>query len=75
MTFEEFYKRYLSHVKETPRKIPLKFDGYELRYANGDVYRYEETLKPGRTPSWWGNYAADDFTYHNTWNGEVITQP
>lgn len=72
MTFDEFYKHYLSHVKENPRKIPLKFDGYELRYANGDIYRFEETLKPGRVMPYWGNFGTDDFTYCSTWNGEVI---
>lgn len=73
MTREEFYGMYESHINDSPRKIELR-DGYEVNYTNGDVYKYQEILKPGRTPSSWsGSYFADDFEYRCYWNSEPIT--
>ena len=73
MTREEFYKAYNSHLDDTPREITFR-DGYEMHYPNGDVYKFQETLKPGRTPSRWsGSFFVDDFVYTCSWNGELIT--
>jgi hypothetical protein len=72
MTQQEFYEVYRKHDGDRPKKTPLKYDGYELRYENGDIYRHEENLIPGHTPDWNGYYGMDDFTYKNTWNGEQI---
>ena len=73
MTREEFYKAYESHLSDSPREIALR-DGYEMHYQNGDIYKFKETLKPGRTPSSWsGSFFADDFDSSCYWNGELIT--
>lgn len=72
MTFNEFYKKYLEHVSEIPQRKPLAFAGYELHYANGDVYRFEERLKPGvkigRDGCQWYHFDEP----RATWNGVLI---
>lgn len=76
MTHDDFCKAFRAHDGETPRKTALAFDGYELHFENGDVYRHEEVLKSNRTPSSWsGSFFVDDFVYTNTWNGEQIETP
>ena len=73
MTREEFEIEYRKHDGERPRKNDLRWDGYELQFENGDVYRHEETLKPNQLPSSCsGSYFSDQFIYTNTWNGEKI---
>lgn len=72
MLFDDFYEAYRQHDTDTPRKIPRRYDGYELRYPNGDVYIFDVQLIPGRRPDWNGNYSADDFIYTSVWNGETI---
>ena len=73
MTREEFYKVYESHLNDTTRDVELR-DGYEVHYPNGDIYRYKETLIPGRAPSSWsGSYFSDDFVKTSYWNNELIT--
>jgi hypothetical protein len=73
MKREQFYAEHAKHLKDKPKEIALR-DGYEMHYPNGDVYKYREVLKPGRTPSRWsGSYFADDFEYYCYWNGELIT--
>lgn len=73
MTRDEFFKAYESHLGDNPNEIALR-DGYEMHYPNGDIYKFQEKLKPGRTPSRWsGSFFADDFEYACTWNGELIT--
>ena len=73
MTYKEFYAKYEKHFHETPQRKQLAFDGYELIFENGDIYRHIETIKPDATPSSYsGCYLSDDFTYQNTWNGEEL---
>ena len=73
MTYTEFVNEYSKHDGEKPYKAQLRWDGYELRFDNGDVYRHEETLKPGAQPSSWSQtYFSDQFIYTNTWNGKEI---
>lgn len=73
MTFDDFYKAYRSHDDEFPPKIPLEWDGYVMRYKNGDVYRYEMKLKREKGPTSVGfQYGLDDFFHSAFWNGEAI---
>lgn len=72
MSFDEFYAAYRKHDKDVPVRKPRRYDGYELHYKNGDVYVYDEQLKPGHHPDWNGNYGMDDFICTSTWNGRVI---
>ena len=71
MKASEFVAKLREHDGERPVKRPLKYDGYTLEFANGDIYRYEETLKPGAYPKRNG-YDSDDFVYSCIWNGEPI---
>lgn len=71
MTFDEFYTEYRKHDAERPYRKQLAHDGYEYHYANGDVYRHIETLKPSAA-TFLGHYGADAFDSVNTWNGHNI---
>lgn len=73
MKFEQFYTEYRNHDGENPIKKQRRFDGYELHFENGDVYIYDEELKPGAMPSSYSKcYMSDDFTTSSTWNGQRI---
>lgn len=73
MTFDEFYIEYRKHDGESPPKKPLDWDGYEMRYKNGDTYRYEMKLKHKKGPTSVGfQYGLDDFFHNSFWNGEEI---
>ena len=73
MSFDEFYKKYRKHDGEYPSHIPLEWDGYEMRYKNGDIYRYEMELRHEKGPTSVGErYRLDDFYHRAFWNNERI---
>jgi hypothetical protein len=75
MTFEAFSKALEFHRKEYPYRRALAYDGYEMVYPNGDIYRHTMTVKPGAVTHNYGEYYANDFTYESTWNGQIIERP
>ena len=80
MTFHDFYT--VRSNKKTIHSNRVETDShgsYKVVYADGDVYEYTMTLKPGAVPlynSFKRNapyYSGDQYNHVSRWNGEIIS--